>query len=160
MWRSGVTLSCERTVQLEIFRRFSNNSKENNHYQVSVTQARLKRGVLVIYKIKLFKTLTNKTTELYSRQPTRYQQPNKTGLHPNMMFAVLYSETIDLHLPKGRVQFISGRNVDRNNRSAGKKVPYSTFPLFISSKTRQVQASRVGLRLYRHKLLNISLTWE
>jgi len=72
-----MTLNCERTVQLEIFRRFSNNSAENNNYHVTVIQARQKRGVLIIYNIKLFKTLTNKTTELYSHQPTRYQQLNK-----------------------------------------------------------------------------------
>jgi hypothetical protein len=75
-------MSYERTVQLEIFRRFSNNSRKNNQY-VSEIQARHKRGVLVIYKIKLFKTLTNKTNELYSYQSTWYRQLNKDRPTPN-----------------------------------------------------------------------------
>jgi len=71
-------MSCNRTVKLEISRRFSNSSIENNHYHVSVIQARQKRGVLVIYKIKLFKTLTSKTEGKVNQSHYRPEEPRRS----------------------------------------------------------------------------------
>jgi hypothetical protein len=56
-----------------------------------------------------------------------------------MMFIVLHSETSGLNLTKLRVQLISGRNVDRNNRGARK---WLLIPLSII----YVQQDKTGTR--------------